>query len=268
MVNSSEAVVHLNSSVTSFSKEDGKYIVQASSIGSQLAATSQGTFDAVVLAAPLQFSKIQLPDGVLNHVPDEIPYVTLHVTLFASPLRLNQSHFGLKTAEEMPTTILTTLSADEDPTDREHVVGKAGFFSISTLRTAINPKTKQKEYIYKIFSPKAVTTDFLSDIFNIDLPKDVADLTKVASDKISWYYPYVWKSYPYEYPRVTFEDPELARGFYYTSGMESFISTMETSALMGMNVAKLLVDDFQGVMHEEFMVQKPFSQGGPKLEDL
>ena len=38
----------------------------------------------------------------------------------------------------------------------------------------------------------------------------------------------------------------MARGFYYTSGIESFISTMETSALMGMNVAQLIVDDFQG----------------------
>lgn len=54
----------------------------------------------------------------------------------------------------------------------------------------------------------------------------------------------MWQSYPYEYPRVTFEDPELARGFYYTGGMESFISTMETSALMGMNVARLVVDDY------------------------
>jgi len=44
---------------------------------------------------------------------------------------------------------------------------------------------------------------------------------------------------------VTFEDLELATGFYYTSGIESFISTMETSALMGMNVAQLIVDDFQ-----------------------
>jgi len=29
---------------------------------------------------------------------------------------------------------------------------------------------------------------------------------------------------------------------WYTSGIESFISTMETSSLMGMNVARLVVD--------------------------
>jgi prenylcysteine oxidase/farnesylcysteine lyase len=55
---------------------------------------------------------------------------------------------------------------------------------------------------------------------------------------------------------VTFEDPELARGFYYTSGMESFISTMETSALMGMNVARLVMDDYLNVLGGEEQGQK------------
>jgi prenylcysteine oxidase/farnesylcysteine lyase len=69
-----------------------------------------------------------------------------------------------------------------------------------------------------------------------------------TSDVISWYYPHVWHSYPFEYPRVTFEDLELARGLYYTAGIESFISTMETSALMGMNVAQLILDDHLEIM--------------------
>jgi prenylcysteine oxidase / farnesylcysteine lyase len=55
---------------------------------------------------------------------------------------------------------------------------------------------------------------------------------------------------------VTFEDPELAKGLYYTSGMESFISTMETSALMGMNVARLVMDDYLNVLGGEEQGQK------------
>jgi prenylcysteine oxidase / farnesylcysteine lyase len=47
---------------------------------------------------------------------------------------------------------------------------------------------------------------------------------------------------------VTFEETELAKGLYYTSGIESFISTMETSALMGMNVARLIMDDYLEIM--------------------
>lgn len=80
------------------------------------------------------------------------------------------------------------------------------------------------------------------------MPANISTITQESGDPISWIYPHVWHSYPYEYPRVTFEDPELARGFYYTSGMESFISTMETSALMGMNVARLVVDDYLRVL--------------------
>lgn len=50
---------------------------------------------------------------------------------------------------------------------------------------------------------------------------------------------------------MTFEELELARGFYYTSGIESFISTMETSALMGMNVAQLIVDDYLQILEDK-----------------
>lgn len=81
------------------------------------------------------------------------------------------------------------------------------------------------------------------DKISLLVPEDLQTINAGSGDAISWYYPYVWNPYPYEYPRVTFEDIELAAGFYYTSGIESFISTMETSALMGMNVAQLIVDD-------------------------
>jgi len=32
----------------------------------------------------------------------------------------------------------------------------------------INPESLEIEYLYKIFSPKAVTSDFLSQILNVD----------------------------------------------------------------------------------------------------
>lgn len=38
--------------------------------------------------------------------------------------------------------------------------------------------------------------------------------------------------------------------------MESFISTMETNALMGMNVAQLIADDFNRVLEVERAGQK------------
>lgn len=73
-----------------------------------------------------------------------------------------------------------------------------------------------------------------------------------GSSPISWYKPHVFNSYPKTAPRVTFQDPIVGAGIYYTSGMEAFISTMETSALMGKNVARLIVDNMLGT-----------SSGGP-----
>ena len=81
-------------------------------------------------------------------------------------------------------------------------------------------------------------------------------------------------SYPQALPRVTFQDPIIGPGLYYTSGMESFISTMETNALMGKNVARLIVDDMLGletggVQNEEEVVAEDQStrvsrEGAPK----
>jgi prenylcysteine oxidase/farnesylcysteine lyase len=169
MIKASGASVLLNTAVTGLEKKNGKYTVQVSSSQDSLdvGATTDKAFDTVVLAAPLQFSGIEVQEDLLKNVPDKIPYVTLHVTLFTSPLKLSGAHFNLKEGAEVPTTILTTLSPDEDPGNREKIVGKSGFFSISTLRAITNPKTMGKEYIYKIFSPEKVTEEFLSSLFGI-----------------------------------------------------------------------------------------------------
>ena len=92
------------------------------------------------------------------------------------------------------------------------------------------------------------------------MPQDLSTIAIDSGDAISWYYPHIWRSYPYEYPRVTFEEIELARGFYYTSGIESFISTMETSALMGMNVAQLIVDDYNQVLEVDNPMQRAMGE--------
>ena len=124
-------------------------------------------FDTVVLAAPHQYSKIEFEKGLLKRTPDEIPYVTLHVTLFTSTRALDPVYFNLTPGAEVPSSILTTLPPDEVPETPEDGVGSPGFFSISTLRQVINPKTLEKEYLYKIFSPKKVTSEFLSGILGV-----------------------------------------------------------------------------------------------------
>jgi prenylcysteine oxidase/farnesylcysteine lyase len=249
MLNSSKALTLLNTTVTSITRSSGKYNIKTStpSLDSpDVLLSNSEPFDTVVLAGPLQYSDISIQKGLLKRIPDSIPYVTLHVTLFTSPHTLSGSFFNLTPGTAVPSTVLTTLPPNVVPANSTHGVGPSKFWSISTLRKVINPTTLEKEYLYKIFSPSPITPSFLSSLLNTSITSDFS-----LSNDLTWFYPHVWQSYPYEYPRVTFEDPELARGFYYTSGMESFISTMETSALMGMNVARLIVDDYLQLVEEK-----------------
>lgn len=237
MLKKASATTHLETTVTKISKQlDGTYNL----------TTSEGetsTFDTVVLAAPLQFSGLII-DPAPKHVPDQIPYVNLHVTLFASPHELDPAAFNLPADEKVPQFVLTTLPEDEDHGSNPNGVGSPGFFSISVVNKGLNPGSTPKnrpEYIYKIFSAEPASSKFLSKI----LGKDVTSKNEQdPNSAVTWIVRKLWHSYPYEYPRVTFEEIELDDGLWYTSGIESFISTMETSALMGRNVAKLIADEW------------------------
>lgn len=255
MVAMSGAYVHLNTSVSSISvgtkpgAANPKYLVNDGSAGV--------AFDNVVLATPYQFSDIKAAGDVLQTAIDEVPYVKLHVTLFASPFRISAEYLGLKPGAQIPTTVLTAFSKAADGSSGLEGAGKAGFFSISTLRTVTNPSTGKVEYLYKIFSPMEVTYEFLSSVLGVEVPKTLtgaapaatpaADNDTVAVEPVSWLHKHVFNSYPKALPRVTFQDPIVGNGVYYTSGMEGFISTMETNALMGKNVARLIVDNALGL---------------------
>lgn len=225
MVKASGATIHLDTSVSSIARQhNGSYAVGVASLSSILDTTSH---DTVVLAAPLQFANLTITPGPLNP-PPAIPYVRLHVTLFTSPNALDPQYFNLAWMDQVPTTVLTTK-----PSSADHPLI---FFSISTLRLLHNPKPAQQEYLYKIFSPEPLEKWWLRRIVSAN-----------TDNAITWKYEKVWHSYPYLEPRITFEDIQLdAEGkVWYTSGIESFISTMETSSLMGMNVARLIVDGWE-----------------------
>jgi prenylcysteine oxidase/farnesylcysteine lyase len=194
-------------------------------------------FDSVVIATPWQYADIAAAEGLMSAPIDKIPYTRLHVTLLTTSLTLSPEHFGLAPDTKMPRAVLTTVSPDGTV--------RPDFFSISVVGKFTNPKTGSEELAYKIFSPKEVTPEFLSSILGAPIP-DTFTSQHGSDSPISWYYPHVFHSYPIMHPRVTFQDPVLADGLYYTSGIESFISTMETSSLMGKNVAHLVFHDLVG----------------------
>lgn len=251
MIDAASADVRLNTSVVAIEKQqDGTYAVHSKpTMAEEISRTDDmpvELFDSVVLAGPLQFSNIKISDiesadaestFPSRHLPDAVPYVQLHVTLFTCKHSLYPPAFNQPLDKPLPSTILTTLQPYEHPGTNPDGVGAAGFFSISTLR-----KTAKGEYLYKVFSPRPVDDSFLRRITGY--PPDESTPEEVGNPAVTWIYRKVWHSYPYEYPRVTFEDLKLDENLWYTSGIESFISTMETSALMGKNVARLVINEW------------------------
>lgn len=269
MLNASSATVHLSTPIVSISRKPSDTFnpTNASPCAYEYILTTASNttthHDTLILAAPYQSANLAFTNFTPRHIPQEIPYVKLHVTLIATPLELSPAAFGLSDNAKVPTFVLTTLPEGEDPGHNSkpgRQQGSPGFFSISVVATSLNPNStppNRPEYVYKIFSAEPVTSEFLTRILSLRNRIDIPDVTNEKGEgddgkgidtmfdpdgEVTWLHQKVWHSYPYEYPRVTFEEMVLDEGFWYTSGIESFISTMETSALMGRNVARLVVD--------------------------
>ena len=254
MLRVSDASLLLNTTVTAVIRNDDNTISIASrnteSWGdSNTSDDRTEVYDEVVLAAPLQFTGIDFqPHSLKMRLPEKIDYVNLFVTLLSSPHRLASSYFGLDPLDVVPETILTTISTKNSI--------EPPFFSVSTLQKVTNPQLAGQEYAYKIFSSSPVSSSLLSQLFGFPDPE--CSLEEIPRVHVSWLYEKTWKSYPYLHPRRTFEGPLLDDHIYSTAGIESFISTMETSALSGKNVAKLIVDGWtnkqsipEAVVHTE-----------------
>ncbi|KAL9003114.1 MAG: hypothetical protein Q9188_003996 [Gyalolechia gomerana] len=263
MIKSSGANLLLNTSVTSITKNltSNTYAIKSSTHSAPDSHSTnddnESTYNTIILASPLQFSNISF-DPALPDPPPSIPYVSLHVTLFTSPYSLSPTFCNLppsSSEEEIPTTILTSTSPKNKTIP---------FYSISTLRTVTPPirlaggdegddmlcRTRENEFLYKIFSPESMNTSFIHSL--LDIPHKYPRLQ--GEEAVTWQYHKRWDSYPYLPPRSAFANLRLdqgeeeeggkisAGGLWYTSGIEQFISTMETSSLMGSNIARLVLD--------------------------
>ncbi|KAF2144792.1 uncharacterized protein K452DRAFT_316712 [Aplosporella prunicola CBS 121167] len=247
---SSNTSAHLNTTVSALTKQsDGSYtLAHKTTTANGVSTTQEERFDSVIIAAPYQFADLAITPEP-EHVPDTVPYVTLHVTLFTSPHALSPTAFNLQAGARVPQVILTTLGADESPRGSARFPGRAGFFSISDLRRVRHPGSAaipagRAEHLYKVFSAEPLSAAFMAKILGRPEPLEDEEYELPETD-VSWVYRKVWHSYPYEFPRVTFDEVRLDRALWYTGGIEPFISTMETSALMGRNVARLVVDEWE-----------------------
>ncbi|KAG8529087.1 uncharacterized protein KY384_005722 [Bacidia gigantensis] len=233
----------LNTSVDGITRnDDGTFTLSATQQGDAAATLEPATYDTIILAAPYQFANLTLTPQPALPIPS-IPYVRLHVTLFTSPFALDPETFHLSPGNAVPRSVLTTTPApihDAPPGEGPW------FYSVSTLRIVRHHITRKHEYLYKIFSPAPVEPSQFFEILDWK-PDDYGEVPEL----VSWKYEKVWDSYPVEHPRVSFDQIKVPLEgdddeayIWYTSGIEPFISTMETSSLMGANVARLVVDEW------------------------
>jgi prenylcysteine oxidase/farnesylcysteine lyase len=250
MTRASGAGLKLETEVQHINKTaDGRYILSYNHIeetpaNAEPRDSQDDIFDAIIIAAPYHQSRIAITPPP-QHIPSSPDYVNLHVTLFSTPYQLSPTYFDLEGSAKVPDMILTTVPLGGSSRSNAGL-NELGFFSVSQVRIAYNPDTNSRERVFKIFSSRPVSREQLELL--IDLP------ASSLQEPISWQYHKMWQSYPYLPPTKSFDDIRLdgeedGKGIWYTSGIEQFISTMETSSLSGMNVAKLVVDEL--VANEE-----------------
>lgn len=250
MILHSSAHMKLSTEVKSLDEEDGKWTIKYSSTGEDEKFSEK--FDAVIIAAPFQHAGIKVRPAIKR--PKVVPYATVHVTLFTSPRVLDPTYFGLRAGDVTPTTVLTTLNKTEQMDykiqmgEGKKAVGSPGFFSVTSIRELV--RNGRTEYLYKVFSPESFSDDKVKQLLGVQEDGHThADIT--------WIYRHVWENaYPYGYPRVIFDDIKLARRLWNTGGIESLVSTLESSSLMGKNVAKLMIEEWEAESNGEVIEEK------------
>jgi prenylcysteine oxidase / farnesylcysteine lyase len=149
--------------------------------------------------------------------------MTLHVTFLATKAPFNCALFNLS-ENTCPTVVMTTLPTNPADTPIFNSISRG--FRLSTGQSA-----------WKIFSPEVFTDEILEQFF--------------PGEPVDWVYRKEWLAYPRLDPIERFAPIELVPGLdsfglWYTSGIESFISTMETSAMSGRNIAALIAQRIFG----------------------
>lgn len=235
MITRSDASLHLGSEVLMISHgQERRYRVSVQSTDSDKgSSTRENTeFDAVILAAPLQTSKLYLDDLDLAAIP-LAPYVETHVTHFKTTRHLAPEFFNLPANTTVPYDILTSASSERDPN------------ILSITHTPVEQDTSclpacdiEKDFIYRVASQRPVDDRELVRMVGGHFQKG----SKLGDHDISWVNRQAW---PYAFPQPLKDHPfldkvEVAPGLFYLNGAEEMLSSLETSCRMGKNAARKL----------------------------
>lgn len=151
----SNATVHLNTTVTRLQKDRNGWKLDVEDTQAPGNFRTTKSFDAVIVAAPHNSTNISFPSSSAEVCP--VPYVHLHVTLFAttSPSP-SPAYFNVTDGSSISRSIFTSAEG------RRHGGPDPDFNSMGYLQQ-VSPD--REEWVVKIFSKKRIEDDWLEGIF-------------------------------------------------------------------------------------------------------
>jgi hypothetical protein len=190
-------------------EEDGNRCSHKWHVDTAWTAIPPKTFDAVVIAAPMETADLQV-EGAPKKWPPPQPYKTVYTTFIRG--ELDPEYFKMKPGAEIPDFIGT-------------VEGSTAPFQ-SLNRVAENPEGPQA--VFKTFTGEDVRKRLLNEVF-----KPGAEI--VAERR--------WAAYPHFQAPETLGPFRVNCGLYYTNAIEAGASCIEISAIAGVNAARLVQRD-------------------------
>lgn len=209
--------------------------VKLTSVSTIDGATSEDTFDAVVIATSLDRGNLTFepPLKGVNGLTQN--YIDSFVTHFTTPSLLNGSYFNR--TGTMPQNVYTTYSA-EDALDGKK---EPPFFSLILLMRLPSPDSgPQQDYLFKLTSR--------SEIAETEIEKMLLTPVVPTDPKIRWIDK---RPFPQSISttegsggrcKVLLENIEIAPNVFYAGGGEQVIGSAEFACRMGNNAASLILD--------------------------
>ncbi|CCX04324.1 Similar to DnaJ homolog 1, mitochondrial; acc. no. P87239 [Pyronema omphalodes CBS 100304] len=195
-------------------------------------------YDTVVIATPWGLSPLtQSLEQQLQpeDIPRNVSYVDQHITLFVSTAKISNDEFG--GVDTVPGLILTTPCSWEyrnisGYTGRDGL-GQPPFWVLSRIGESYGDMGK-REYVYKVLSADKISDDLIQRW--LGRGKDFV---------------VVWRGYEKAAHSLllpnqesAFSKIQLDQGLWYTGSIEEAATGIDMGAVMGENVAALIVDQW------------------------
>ncbi|KAH3672814.1 hypothetical protein WICMUC_004036 [Wickerhamomyces mucosus] len=213
-IESSGSSLRLNNTIQTIKSLGSTYEISSLNENGEYESES---FDKVIIAAPFHLSNITIDKNgyEISDIPD-VEYRELYVTFVKSSTPLNNAKLVSASPDGTAPFILATSVSETGTT--------LDYYSVSI----VDYDDTTGNYTYKIFSESSIDDNYLLEHF-FD-----------SSSSLEIIFQHHWNPYPHLTPITEFLDFEIGENLYYLNTIEQFISTMETAALAGANVAGLI----------------------------